>query len=44
MKARAVAIHYTPSEEMWARIAPQLKCGAKQKTPPTFELNLIDIF
>ncbi len=42
VKARAVAIRYTPSVEMWEKIAENLKPGAKPGKPPTFELNLID--
>ncbi len=42
VKARAVAIHYTPSEEMWADISKKLHGDRKPGKPPTFELNLID--
>ena len=42
VKARAVAIHYTPSEEMWARISKSLHGDRKPGKPPRFELNLID--
>ncbi|MGD9855806.1 MAG: translation elongation factor 4, partial [Planctomycetaceae bacterium] len=48
VKARAVAIDYTPTAERWATLAAQLKSAVKPhgvtkpNQPPKFQLNLID--